>query len=198
MLGRRLALRRNGAVGTLCPELPSGARRRAALASVFQPQHGDVHHSCGGACHPPGFTWGVDENISDAQILSAIEGMNNDSKERRHHRDPEDTFIQFELAKRTPEGDPTNGIVRVNGKLCPLRRTRHQQRRDPDAADQSAVKALTTWYGDDYVNIFIVPEIATTVVWRAGLRLPRSDRGRTMVLWCFTTTWYGGRIEAWP
>ena len=106
---------------------------------------------------------GVDENISDAQVFSAIVGMNNDFRKKEGTTgdgNGVDTFIQFELAKRTPEGDPTNGIVRVNGNVVPgYAEHGISNGVDPDAADQSAVKALTTWYGDDYVNIFIVPEI---------------------------------------
>ena len=106
---------------------------------------------------------GVDENISDAQILSAIEGLNNDF--RKTPGTPGDgigvdTFIQFELAKRTPEGEPTNGIVRVNGNSVPgFAEHGISNGEDVDAADQTAVKQLTTWYGDDYINIFVVPEI---------------------------------------
>ena len=106
---------------------------------------------------------GVDENISDAQILSAIEGMNNDFRKKEGTTgdgNGVDTYIEFELAKRTPQGEPTNGIVRVNGNVVPgYEEHGISNGVHPDAADQSAVKALTTWYGHDYVNIFIVPEI---------------------------------------
>ena len=87
---------------------------------------------------------GVDENISDAQILSAIEGLNNDF--RKTPGTPGDgigvdTFIQFELAKRTPEGEPTNGIVRVNGNSVPgFAEHGISNGEDVDAADQTAVK----------------------------------------------------------
>ena len=106
---------------------------------------------------------GVEENISDEQILSAIEGLNNDFRKKEGtlgDGNGVDTFIQFEMAKRTPDGEPTNGIVRVNGNSVPgYAQHGISNGSDPDAADQSAVKGLTTWYGDDYINIFIVPEI---------------------------------------
>jgi len=106
---------------------------------------------------------GVNENISDEQILSGIEDMNE-----RFRKEPGtlgdgngvNTHIQFEMAKRTPEGEPTNGIVRVNGNSVPgFAEHGISNGNDADAGDQTAVKELTTWYGDDYINIFVVPEI---------------------------------------
>ncbi|MEC7951165.1 MAG: M43 family zinc metalloprotease [Bacteroidota bacterium] len=103
---------------------------------------------------------GVEENITDAQILSAIDGMNDDFRNRVSDSEGADTFIQFEMARRTPAGEPTNGIVRVNGNSVPgYAQHGISNGQDDDAADQSAVKSLTTWYGDEYINIFVVPEI---------------------------------------
>ncbi len=106
---------------------------------------------------------GVNENISDAQILSAIDAMNDDFRKvagTPGDGNGVDTFIQFEMAKRTPNDEPTNGIVRVNGNVVPgYAEHGISNGNDPDAADQRDVKELTTWYGDDYVNIFVVPEI---------------------------------------
>ena len=103
---------------------------------------------------------GVAENISDAQILSAIDGMNDDFRNRVSDSEGADTFIQFEMARRTPSGEPTNGIVRVNGSSVPgYAEHGISNGQVDDAADQTAVKSLTTWFGDDYINIFVVPEI---------------------------------------
>jgi hypothetical protein len=106
---------------------------------------------------------GVEENISDEQILSAIEGLNNDFRKMpgtSGDGNGVDTYIQFEMAKRTPSDEPTNGIIRVNGNsISGFAEHGISNGSDEDAADQSAVKGLTTWYGDDYINIFIVPEI---------------------------------------
>ena len=107
-----------------------------------------------------GSSVGVEENISDAQILSAIDGMNDDFRNRVSDSEGADTFIQFEMARRTPAGEPTNGIVRVDGSGVPgYAEHGISNGQDDDAADQTAVKSLTTWYGDDYINIFVVPEI---------------------------------------
>ena len=106
---------------------------------------------------------GEAENISDAQILSGIEGLNRDFRKEAGSPgdgDGVDTFIQSEMAKRTPEGEPTNGIVRANGSAIPgYAEHGISNGIDANAAEQRDVKALTTWYGDDYVNVFVVPEI---------------------------------------
>jgi hypothetical protein len=106
---------------------------------------------------------GVEENISDEQIFSAIEGMNKDfRKEAGSLGDGNgvDTYIQFQLAKRTPDGEPTNGIVRVNGNGVPgFQEHGIASETDKPGANQSELKSITTWYGDDYINIFVVPEI---------------------------------------
>ena len=106
---------------------------------------------------------GEDENISDAQIISAIDGMNEDFRKMPGTLGDgagADTHIQFEMARRTPNGAPTNGIVRVNGNGVPgFQEHGIANDNQYDGADQVAVKSLTTWFGDDYINIFVVPEI---------------------------------------
>jgi len=106
---------------------------------------------------------GVAENISDEQILSAIEALNEDFRKLPGTNGDGlgvDTYIQFELAKRTPNDEPTNGIVRVDGRSVP-EYLEHGIAMDASqsGADQVAVKSLTTWYGEDYLNFFVVPEI---------------------------------------
>ena len=104
---------------------------------------------------------GEEENISDAQIFSAIEGVNQDF--RKMAGTPGDgigvdTYIQFEMAKRTPTGQPTNGIVRVDGRSIPNYADHGIQRQSPLGADKLDVMA-SSWGGSDYINIFIVTEI---------------------------------------
>ena len=106
---------------------------------------------------------GVAENISDAQITSAIEGMNDDFRKAANTPGDGigvDTRIQFELAKRTPSGEPTNGIVRVDGSvLAGYAEGGIRNAPGVAGADEADVKGLTTWYGEDYINIFVVTEI---------------------------------------
>ena len=106
---------------------------------------------------------GVEENISDAQILSAVHALNEDfRKVEGSNGDGQgvDVLVEFELAKRTPEGLPTTGIVRVNGTGVPgFAEHGIASLETLPGADQSAVKSLTSWLGDDYLNVFVVPEI---------------------------------------
>ena len=106
---------------------------------------------------------GVAENISDAQVISAIEGLNDDFRKAANTPGDGvgvDTRIQFELAKRTPNGEPSNGIVRVDGTVLAGYAEGGIRKGDGAVgADESDVKGLTTWYGEDYINIFVVTEI---------------------------------------
>ena len=54
---------------------------------------------------------GVGNNLSDARVQEAIDAMNADF---RGEYGGVDTDIEFELAARDPEGNPTSGIVRVD------------------------------------------------------------------------------------
>ncbi|AZA77018.1 T9SS C-terminal target domain-containing protein [Chryseobacterium sp. G0186] len=95
---------------------------------------------------------GVAPNIPDAQVLSQITVMNNDF--RRLAGSPgfnssaigADTEIQFVLAKVDPNGNPTNGIDRVN--LCQDYWGQKQM--------NSIVKPKTIWDPTKYMNMWSV------------------------------------------
>jgi hypothetical protein len=95
---------------------------------------------------------GVAPNITDAQVESQITVMNNDF--RRLAGTPgfntnavgADTQIQFALAKQDPNGNPTNGINRVN--LC--------QPSWSTAAINGTVKPTTIWDPTLYLNMWSV------------------------------------------
>ena len=56
---------------------------------------------------------GVEENISDAQILSAVHALNEDFRKvagSNGDGSGVDVFVEFELAKRTPEDLPTTAL----------------------------------------------------------------------------------------
>ncbi len=95
---------------------------------------------------------GFQANISDNQVMSQIEAMNNDFRKvfgtRGENFDPvgADTMIQFALAKVDPNGNPTNGIDRVN--LC-------QTSWNPDDVD-TRVKPQTIWDPNSYLNMWTV------------------------------------------
>ena len=106
---------------------------------------------------------GVEENISDAQILSAVHALNEDFRKVAGSNGDGlgvDVLVEFELAKRTPDGLPTTGIVRVDGSGVPgFAEHGIASLETLPGADQTEVKALTSWLGDDYLNVFVVPEI---------------------------------------
>jgi hypothetical protein len=106
-----------------------------------------------------GDAYGVNENISDEQVQSQITVMNQDF--RRMASTPgfnsnpvgADVQVEFVLAKVDPNGNPTNGINRVN--LC---------RTDWNGGSSSATSALvnaeikpvTIWNPTLYMNMWSV------------------------------------------
>lgn len=97
---------------------------------------------------------GTGVNISDAQILSQINVLNNDFK--RLNVDAANTpaefmdeagsiDIEFVLAKQDPFGAPTNGIQRVIGTQSVW-----------TLSDNATFKALSYWPAEDYFNIWVV------------------------------------------
>lgn len=102
-------------------------------------------------------------NISDAQIMSAIDALNRDY--RRTSDDGgiaqgagPDTEIQFCLASKDPSGNPHSGINRVNGTSVPYYST-HGIVNNGGAANESQVKNLSKWDNRYYLNIWVVSEI---------------------------------------
>lgn len=92
-------------------------------------------------------------NISDAQVISQIEVLNEDF--RRLNSDASETLpvfqpvaddmeIEFILAKQDPEGLPTNGIVRVQGNQSSFR-----------LIEAAKLSALSYWPAEDYLNIWV-------------------------------------------
>ena len=100
-----------------------------------------------------GETEGSGTNISTAQVLSQISVLNKDF--RRLNADATNTpaefqpvaagmDIEFVLAKQTPEGLASSGIVRVQG-------TKTQW----SVNDNYELKSLSYWPAEDYLNIWV-------------------------------------------
>lgn len=98
---------------------------------------------------------GSGSNISFERILSQLKVLNDDY--RRLNADSvntpslfknsaADTRINFVLAKRDPEGLPTNGVVRKKGDL-----------QQYGMADNWQLKANSYWPSEDYLNIWVAP-----------------------------------------
>ncbi len=96
-------------------------------------------------------------NITDLQIESAIETLNEAFNGQRHFTSPR-SGIRFALASRTPDCGPTNGIVRVDTRgVCVEGDCYEQVGITPK--NELAVKSLSRWPATDYLNIWVVREI---------------------------------------
>lgn len=96
---------------------------------------------------------GSGSNISDAQILSQLDAMNEDF--RLHNADSlqpthpfwpytADAQIEFCLAQRDPTGNPTTGILRYEGDQAGWTKT----------DIESTIKPQTIWNRDKYLNVW--------------------------------------------
>ncbi len=101
-----------------------------------------------------GEAYGVGTNISDDQIKSQIQVLNEDYK--RSNSDAANTpgefqpyagsiDMQFVLAQQDPEGLATNGITRTKGTKSSW-----------TLADNSTFKALAYWPAENYLNIWVI------------------------------------------
>lgn len=122
-----------------------GTRQSARTKSTTYKIPVVVHIIHNGVNHP--------SNISDEQVLSQIKVLNDDYN--RQNSDAANTpavfqsvagnpGIEFVLAKRTPEGLPTNGIVRVQGPKSSWLVT-----------DNYQIKSLSYWPAEHYLNIWV-------------------------------------------
>ena len=99
---------------------------------------------------------GVGNNISDAQIMSGVEQLNDAF--RNVDGQGIDSEIEFILAKQDPNCNPSTGIVRFDASGIANYLT------DGIAinslgADEITLKAASKWSNTDYYNIWIVSEI---------------------------------------
>jgi PKD repeat protein len=103
-----------------------------------------------------GSSEGSNENISDAQIQSAIDNL-NDAYANNGYAGL-DIEIQFELAKRDPNCQSTDGILRVNGSGVTGGGDNYSTVGITDNNEET-IKALSKWPNGEYYNIWIVTEI---------------------------------------
>jgi hypothetical protein len=96
---------------------------------------------------------GTGINISDNQIISQMEVLNEDFRRLNDDRfNTPSTFepvaadieIEFALAVRDPEGLPTDGILRVDGNRSLW-----------ELSDNNLLKSQSYWPSDDYFNIWV-------------------------------------------
>ena len=113
---------------------------------------------------------GGTENISDAQIQSQIDVLNEDYRKiagTNGFGNGVDTEVEFCLAKIDPNGKCTNGIVRVQSTL-----TNHQ------SYQRAQLSALSYWDNTHYLNMYVVKTIAGNVLGYSSFpNGPASDDG---------------------
>lgn len=101
---------------------------------------------------------GTGNNISDAQILGAIQGLND--RFRNTNEMGVDFNMEFCLAVRDPNNQPTNGIMRVDGSGVPgYAENGINFDTDQCGANETAVKNLSRWPVSQYYNIWVVNRI---------------------------------------
>lgn len=108
-----------------------------------------------------GDAYGTGSNISDEQIQSAVDGMNIQYRNLNLDGstfDPDgvDLEIEFCLPQRDPNGNPTNGINRVDGTLTI---PNYEAQGITSPGNERNVKALSRWDNRVYYNVWVVPRI---------------------------------------
>ena len=95
---------------------------------------------------------GTGSNISDAEVLATLDQLNDDFA--NVSTDGYDPGIQFCLARRSPQGDTTSGINRIDASII------NSYNQDGITLDNEVeVKALSIWEPLEYLNVWIVHEI---------------------------------------
>lgn len=101
---------------------------------------------------------GEGSNISEQQVFSAIDAMNADFKGDFGGADVD---IEFVLAARDPDGNPTSGIVRTNvSAVYPsFTSTGMVTSSILDPCSEVNVKSLSVWPKEDYINIWVLHKL---------------------------------------
>lgn len=101
---------------------------------------------------------GSGSNISDQQIINAINAAND--RFRSNSGQSPDMDIQLVLAKRDPDGNPTNGINRVDGSHLNSYVTNGIIMEGEPASNAIEVKSLSIWPRNKYYNIWVLHKIS--------------------------------------
>ena len=106
---------------------------------------------------------GEGSNITDSQVLESLDEIN-----KQFRKEPGstgdgigvDTKIEFCLAQRDPEGNPTNGITRhdLSGYPAYVNNGIAVSGLD-DGMPDLQVKSIACWDVDSYVNVYVVTQI---------------------------------------
>jgi hypothetical protein len=108
------------------------------------------------------------QNISDEQIHSQISVLNRDFRKLNpdvaktpppFQQFVADAMIEFELAVRDPDGQPTNGVTRTHTSIPAFRQDSNDPDRQIIELDRKIKRAAgggaTAWPSDHYLNIWV-------------------------------------------
>lgn len=101
---------------------------------------------------------GSGSNISDQQIVNAINAAND--RFRSNSGQSPDMDIQLVLAKRDPDGNPTNAINRVNGSHLSSYVANGIIMEGESGSNAIEVKSLSIWPRNKYYNIWVFHKIS--------------------------------------
>lgn len=97
---------------------------------------------------------GTGTNLSEERIIGQIKTLNEDFRRKagsrgfNTHPDGDDTRIEFVLAKTSPDGAPTNGIVRINAETY---------KDSIQFSNFDYYSSLSYWDPEHYLNIWTEP-----------------------------------------
>ncbi|MDN3493769.1 M43 family zinc metalloprotease [Winogradskyella bathintestinalis] len=105
-----------------------------------------------------GETVGTGTNISDAQIQSSIDNL-NDYYRGQIPSSPVDFEIEFVLAKRDPSCNATTGINRVDASGLPGYSSNGVNVNNSNGASYNDIVTLSSWPQTEYFNVWVVSEL---------------------------------------
>ncbi|MBC7904152.1 MAG: T9SS type A sorting domain-containing protein [Gemmatimonadaceae bacterium] len=133
------------------------------------------------------------QNISDAQIMSQLDALNNDFRGRNTDRSKTpayfadlstDAGFQFELAKIDPQGYATTGIIR--------KYTGIQNFSYDDRVKNSAIGGDDAWDADSYLNIWVCNTVGGILGYASAPGGPKEKDGVVLSAGVFGTIGIGG------
>ena len=103
---------------------------------------------------------GTVSNVSDAKIAEQIAILNQDYRNfggSNFSNDAGDSQIEFQLAKKDPNGNCTDGVIRIASNLT----VNHLwQQYGPD----STLKSLSHWPRERYLNLYVLHSLSPAFV----------------------------------
>jgi len=109
-----------------------------------------------------GEAYGTGTNITDEQVYSAVNGLNEDFRKMSGtwgDGDGVDVGVEFCLAQRDPDGNAHSGINRVSGCSVTNYCSEGITAGNGQGASETGIKNLSRWPNQQYYNVWVVSEI---------------------------------------